>query len=85
MAVELVRTIIRLEFAEALRPWLEVRGLFRVASGDENSELKGETTYFENEENRQRIGFQMRGFLSSRKETEQPKWLYRMPCRHSLS
>ena len=62
MAVELVRTIIRLEFAEALRPWLEVRGLFRVASGDENSEVKGETTYFENEENRQRIGFQMRGF-----------------------
>ena len=62
MAVELVRTVIRLEFAEALRPWLEVRGLFRVASGDETVELKGETTHFENEENRQRIGFQMRGF-----------------------
>ena len=62
MAVELVRTVIRLEFAEALRPWQEVRGLFRVASGNESAELKGETTHFENEENRQRIGFQMRGF-----------------------
>ncbi len=62
MAVELVRTVIRLEFAEALQPWLEVRGLFRVASGNENAELKGESMYFENEENRQRIGFQMRGF-----------------------
>ena len=62
MAVDLVKTIIRLEFAEALRPWLEVRGLFRVASGDENAELKGEPTYFENEQNRQRIGFQMRAY-----------------------
>ena len=62
MAVELVRTDIWLEFAEALRPWLEVRGLFRVASGDETAELKGETTFFENEDKRQRIGFQMRGF-----------------------
>lgn len=62
MAVELVRTVIRLEFAEPLQPWLEVRGLFRVASGNENVELKGESTYFENEENWQRIGFQMRGF-----------------------
>lgn len=62
MAVELVRTVVRLEFAEALRPWLEVRGLFRVASGDETAELKGETTHFENEEKKQRIGFQMRGF-----------------------
>ena len=45
-----------------MRPWLEVRGLFRVASGNENAELKGESTHFENEKNRQRIGFQMRGF-----------------------
>lgn len=62
MAIELVRTVIRLEFAEALRPWLEVRGLFRVGSGDETAELKGETTHIENEEKMQRIGFQMRGF-----------------------
>jgi hypothetical protein len=70
MAVELVRTYIWLEFAEALRPWLEVRGLFRVASGDETAELKGETTYFDNEDKRQRIGFQMRGFSF---EQEGPK------------
>ncbi len=70
MSVDLVRTAIRVEFAEALRPWQEVRELSRVASGDESAELKGEATHFENEEKKQRIGFQMRGFTF---EQEGPK------------
>ena len=60
MGVNLVRTAIRLKFAEALRPWLEVRELFRVASGDESIELKGDVTYFEDSEKKQRVGFQFR-------------------------
>lgn len=60
MAARLVKTIIRLEFEEALRPWLEARDLFRVASADENFELKGEPHYFEHEDRKQRVGFNMR-------------------------
>ncbi len=62
MAVELVKTLIRLAFTEELRPWLEVRDLFRIASGDENADLKGEPTYFGHEQKKQRIGFNMREF-----------------------
>ena len=60
MAVDLVKTTVRLGFAEALRPWLEVRQLFRVASGNENVELQGESTYVEREQEKQRFRFQTR-------------------------
>ena len=60
MAVDLVKTVIRLEFSEALRPWLEVRDLFRVASDDDKVELQGEATYAEREQIKQRVGFHVR-------------------------
>ena len=60
MAVDFVRTTIQLEFAEPLRPWQEVRDLFRIASGDEGIELQGEATYVERQQNKQRVGFHVR-------------------------
>ena len=60
MSADLARTTIQLEFAEALRPWLEVRDLFRIASGDEGIELQGEATYVERQQNKQRVGFHVR-------------------------
>ena len=60
MDADLVRTAIQLEFVEALRPWQEVRDLFRIASGDESIELQGDATYVERQQNKQRVGFHVR-------------------------
>ena len=49
-----------MQFAEALRPWLEVRELFRVARGDEDVELQGDTPFVEHKQEKQRIQFQVR-------------------------
>ena len=67
--VDLVRTAVQLEFAEALKPWLEVRDLFRIASGDEGTELQGEATYIDREQHKQRVGFHLRA-LSFEQEGE---------------
>ena len=60
MAADLVRMVIRMQFAEALRPWLEVRELFRIARGDEDVELQGDTPFVEHKELKQRVRFQVR-------------------------
>jgi hypothetical protein len=58
--VDLVKTTVRLDFSEAMRPWVEIREIMRVAGGDPTAELGAEPLVLEQSEKRQRILLQVR-------------------------
>jgi hypothetical protein len=61
--VDLVKTVMRLDFVEALRPWLELRGLFRVAGEDPNAEIQGSALSVMRQSKKQRLTMNVRGVV----------------------
>jgi len=59
--MELVKTIFKLQFASATRPWLEIRDMLRVAGGDPQRELQASPVLLDQQERRQRVILQVRG------------------------
>jgi hypothetical protein len=60
-AVDLVKTVTRLDFSGAARPWLEIREIMRVAGGDPKVELRASPIVIDQPEKRRRIVLLMRG------------------------
>jgi hypothetical protein len=58
--VELVKTVLRLDFSAASRPWLELRDIIRVAAGDEAGEIQASPVTIERPQQRQRVVVQVR-------------------------
>jgi hypothetical protein len=66
--VENVKVGLSLTFAEALKPWLDLRSLVRI--GDPAAEVQGEPMIFASNERRRRIILQVRAF-STEQEVHQ--------------
>jgi hypothetical protein len=58
--MDLVKTILRLDLAEPLSPWLELRALFRMAGEDASAELQGQPVIVARQQKRQRVIIQVR-------------------------
>lgn len=59
-AVNLVKTVVRLDFSEATHPWLEIREIMRVAGGDPAAEVRASPVVIDQPEKRQRIVLHVR-------------------------
>jgi len=53
--VDLIKTVVRLEFSEPTRPWLEMREILRVAGGNPTVELQASPMVLDQPEKRQRL------------------------------
>jgi hypothetical protein len=60
--VERVKAVANFGFADAIRPWLELRGMLRWAQGNSEGEIRGQSVVSPNEQARQRITLQVRAF-----------------------
>lgn len=60
--MQLIKTTLTLQFAEAFRPWVELRGLVRVAGGNPSVELEGPPVVMDVQNKKQRIILQFRAF-----------------------
>jgi hypothetical protein len=60
--MDLIRTNLRLKFAEPLHPWLEMRGLVRVAGDNSSIELEGSPVVIDVQKKKQRAILQFRAF-----------------------
>jgi hypothetical protein len=58
--LQIVKASIRLEFSEALQPWLELRALLRSAEGNDTRELQNQPFIVLREPERQRVTFTVR-------------------------
>ena len=61
--MDLIKTILKLQFAEAFRPWLEMRNLMRVVAENPSLELQGPPVVLDNERKRIRQVFQFRAYI----------------------
>lgn len=61
--MQTVKSIVRVDFAEASRPWLDLRALFRVAQGKETAEVQSQPLVFLREADRQRVFLQMKALI----------------------
>lgn len=59
----LVRTRLRLQFAEASRPWLELRSLMRVAADNPSLEMQGSPIVIDVKGKKERQVIQFRAFI----------------------
>jgi hypothetical protein len=53
--VDLVKTVLKLDFSTAGRPWLEIRDIFRVAGGVQTAEIQASPVVIDRPQQRQRI------------------------------
>lgn len=63
-----VKAFVRIEFAEALRPWLDIRALLRAGQGSDSGEVQGEAVIINKPDRHQRISLLVRA-LSVEQET----------------
>ena len=61
--MDLVTVVLRLEFVEAMRPWLELRDLFRVAGEQQTAEIQGQPVVVLRQQRKERITLQIRGLV----------------------
>ncbi len=60
--MELVKTIIRLRFSEAIRPWLEMRSMMRGVAENPKAEIEGTPIIMDLKDKKQRVVLQIKGF-----------------------
>lgn len=60
--MELVKAGLKLDFTEAMSPWLDLRGLFRAAQDDPGAEVQGQPLVTVNTDRRQRVVLQVKSF-----------------------
>jgi hypothetical protein len=58
--VELIKSILKLHFTAAARPWLEMRDLLRVAGGDPKLELQASTLVVDRAKTKERVTIEVR-------------------------
>ena len=58
--VDLVKSLLRLEFAEAFRPWLDLRGILRASSGNPTAEIQGQPITVDLAEQHRRVVIEVR-------------------------
>ena len=58
--MDLVKTVLRLGFSTASRPWLEIRDILRVAGGDQTAEIQASPLVIDRPQQRQRIIVEVR-------------------------
>lgn len=61
--MQTVKSVVRLDFVEASRPWLDLRSLFRAAQGKESAEVQSQPLVFLRPADRQRVYLQMRALI----------------------
>ena len=61
--MEHLKSILRLDFQEALRPWLEFRDVVRIAGGDEKAEVQVGPVVIDRPSERTRVVVQVRGVI----------------------
>ena len=60
--MELVKTIIRLRFSEAIRPWLEMRSMMRGVTENPKVEIEGTPIIMDLKDKKQRVVLQIKAF-----------------------
>jgi len=60
--MELVKTIIKLQFSEAIRPWLEMRSMMRGVVENPKVEIEGTPIIMDLKEKKQQVVFQIKRF-----------------------
>ncbi len=60
--MELVKTIIRLRFSEAIRPWLEMRSIIRDVAENPKAEIEGTPIIMDLKDKKQRVVLHIRAF-----------------------
>jgi len=60
VTMELVKVLLSLSFAEALRPWLQLRDLMRVVTGNSSVELQGPPQIIDDRDKKQRVVLEFR-------------------------
>lgn len=61
--MNIVKSVLRIGFEEATHPWLELRGLLRVATGDEKGELRSAPIVINRNKEKKRIVIQVRSMI----------------------
>lgn len=62
--MRVMKSSLRIDFAEATHPWLEFRELLRVAGGDVKAELQAAPVTVDQAKKRQRVTLQIRGTVA---------------------
>lgn len=62
--MRVMKSILRIEFAEATHPWLEFRELLRVAGGDVKAELQAAPVTVDQAKKRQRVILQVKATIA---------------------
>ncbi|MBA7653112.1 hypothetical protein ES703_60955 [subsurface metagenome] len=60
--MELVKTILRLRFSEAISPWLEMRSIIRGVGESQSAEIAGTPLVMELKDKKQRVVLQVKAF-----------------------
>lgn len=58
--LEPIKSVLKLDFEEAMRPWVEMRELLRVLGGEPKTEIQAAPLVLEQPERRQRVVLQVR-------------------------
>lgn len=58
--MDIVRTFFEVQFSEGLRPWLELRGLLRVAGENPSAEIQGQPIFVDRAQRKERVVLQVR-------------------------
>ena len=61
--MRVMKSSLRIDFAEATHPWLEFREILRVAGGDAKAELQAAPITIDQAKKRQRVVLQVRGIV----------------------
>jgi len=61
--VDLIKTVVGLEFSEPTHPWLEMREIMRVAGGNPKVELRADPLVLDQPEKRQRLVLAVRSLM----------------------
>jgi hypothetical protein len=59
--VDFLKSTFRIEFTEAIRPWLDLRGIFRAFSGNPSLEIQGQPITVDRAEKHHRLILEVRG------------------------